>query len=110
MTDWNALLAGDWPALLPAIAALPPAAQKKLGSWAKAQWQAELAHEHQQSLTEKNYGQQASEADIARWMKLLIVLATMALATGLAKNGILACPIRPNTSLSSSGGMAEPSA
>lgn len=72
MTDWNALLAGDWPALLPAIAALPPAAQKKLGSWAKAQWQAELAHEHQQSLTEKAYGQQASETDIARWMQLLI--------------------------------------
>ena len=72
MTDWNALLAGDWPALLPAIAALPPAAQKKLGSWAKAQWQAELAHEHQLSPTEKNYSQQPSEDHITRWMQLLI--------------------------------------
>ena len=72
MTDWNALLTDDWPALLPAIAALPPAAQKKLGSWAKAQWQTELAHEHHQTLTEHNYSQQAGEAHIARWMQLLI--------------------------------------
>ena len=43
-------------------------------------------------------------------MKPLIALSTMPRAIGRAKNGIGARATRSNTSLSKSGGMAEPSA
>lgn len=43
-------------------------------------------------------------------MKPLMALSTMPRAIGLAKKGMRALAMRSNTSLSSSGGMAEPSA